>query len=82
MNEYTRSFWRQPIPSKCKHHIKSATKDLKIDSDEQPLSCHVFRLGAAFDQLEQSEPLESIMLRGVWQADLTAIKYLRDLQLQ
>ena len=35
-----------------------------MDSDEQPLSGHSFRVGAALDLLEQGEPLEKIMLKG------------------
>ena len=53
-------------------------KDIKINPDEQPLSGHSFRVGAALDLLEQGEPLERIMLRGGWQTDSTAMKYLRD----
>ena len=34
--------------------------------------------GAALDLLEQGEPLEKIMLRGGWQTDSTAMKYLRN----
>jgi hypothetical protein len=49
-----------------------------MDSDEQPLSGHSFRVGAALDLLEQGEPLERIMLRGVWQTDSTAMSYLRN----
>ena len=35
-------------------------------------------LGAALDLLEQGEPLGKIMLKGGWQKDSTAIKYLRN----
>ena len=49
-----------------------------MSSDEQPLSGHSFRVGAALDLLEQGEPLEKIMLRGGWQTDSTAMKYLRN----
>ena len=58
--------------------LKGLQKDLKMDSDEQPLSGHSFRVGAALDLLEQGEPLERIMLRGGWQTDSTAMKYLRN----
>jgi hypothetical protein len=58
--------------------LKALQKDLKIDSDEQPLSGHSFRVGAALDILEQGEPLEKIMLKGGWQTDSTAMKYLRN----
>jgi len=58
--------------------IKALQKDLKMDADEQPLSGHSFRVGAALDLLEQGEPLERIMLRGGWQTDSTAISYLRN----
>ncbi len=49
-----------------------------MDSDEQPLSGHYFRVGAALDLLEQGEPLERIMLRGGWQVDSTGMSYLRN----
>ena len=58
--------------------LKALQKDLKMDSDEQPLSGHSFRVGAALDLLEQGEPLERVMLRGGWQTDSTAMKYLRN----
>jgi hypothetical protein len=48
-----------------------------MDSDEQSLSGHSFRVGAALDLLEQG-PLERVMLRGGWQTDSTAINYLRN----
>jgi len=35
-----------------------------MDSYEQTLSGHSFRVGAALDLLEKGEPLERIMLRG------------------
>ena len=57
---------------------RSLQKDLEMDSDEQPLSGHSFRVGAALDLLEQGESLEKIMLRGGWQTDSTAMKYLRN----
>jgi len=44
--------------------LKALQKDLRMNSDEQPLSGHSFRIGAALDLLEQGEPLERIMLRG------------------
>ena len=58
--------------------LKALQKDLKMDSNEQQLSGHSFRVGAALDLLEQGEPLERIMLRGGWQTDSTAISYLRN----
>ena len=58
--------------------LKALQKDLKMDSDEQPLSGHSFRVVAAIDLLEQGEPLERIMLRGGWQTDSTAMSYLRN----
>jgi len=58
--------------------LKALQKDLKMDSDKQPLSGHSFRVGAALDLLEQGEPLEKIMLRGGWQTDSTAMSYLRN----
>ena len=65
-------------PASISTLLKVLQKDLKMDSDEQPLSGHSFRVGAALDLLEQGEPLERIMLRGGWQTDSTAMKYLRN----
>ena len=58
--------------------LKTLQGGLKTGSNEQPLSGHSFRVGAALDLLEQGEPLEKIMLRGGWQTDSTAMKYLRN----
>ena len=65
-------------PASISTILKALQKELKIDSDEQPLSGHSFRVGAALDLLEQGEPLERIMLRGGWQTDSTAMSYLRN----
>ena len=65
-------------PASISTLLKGLQKDLKMDADEQPLSGHSFRVGAALDLLEQGEPLERIMLRGGWQTDSTAMKYLRN----
>ena len=65
-------------PASISTILKALQKDLKMDSDEQPLSGHSFRVGAALDLLEQGEPLERIMLRGGWQTDSTAMRYLRN----
>ena len=58
--------------------LKALQENLKINSDEQPLSGLSFRVGAALDLLEQGGPLERIMLRGGWQTDSTAMSYLRN----
>ena len=58
--------------------LKGLQKDMDMDSDEQPLSGHSFRVGAALDLLEQGEQLERIILRGGWQTDSTAMNYLRN----
>jgi integrase len=65
-------------PASISTLLKALQKDLKMDSDEQPLSGHSFRVGAALDLLEQGESLERIMLRGGWQTDSTAMSYLRN----
>ena len=57
---------------------KTLQEGLKTESNQQPLSGHSFRVGAALDLLEQGEPLEKIMLRGGWQTDSTAMRYLRN----
>ena len=71
-------FGRNLHPASVSTILKALQKDLRMDSDEQPLSGHSFRVGAALDLLEQGEPLERIMLRGGWQTDSSAIKYLRN----
>jgi site-specific recombinase XerD len=58
--------------------LKILQEKLKSGPNDQPLSGHSFRVGAAIDLLEQGEPLEKIMLRGGWQADSTAMSYLRN----
>ena len=65
-------------PASVSTLLNALQKDLKMDADEQPLSGHSFRVGAALDLLEQGEPLERIMLRGGWQTDSTAMSYLRN----
>jgi site-specific recombinase XerD len=65
-------------PASISTTLKALQKDLKMDSDKQPLSGHSFRVGAALDLLEQGEPLERIMLRGGWQTESTAMSYLRN----
>jgi integrase len=58
--------------------LRALQKDLEMDPDEQPLSGHSFRVGAALDLLEQGEPLEKIMLKEGCQTESTAMKYLRN----
>ena len=65
-------------PASISTILKTLQEDLKSGTNQQPLSGHSFRVGAALDLLEQGEPLEKIMLRGGWQTDSTAIKYLRN----
>ena len=65
-------------PASISTILKTLQEGLKSGSNQQPLSGHSFRVGAALDLLEQGEPLEQIMLRGGWQTDSTAMKYLRN----
>ena len=65
-------------PASISTILKTLQEGLKSASSQQPLSGHSFRVGAALDLLEQKEPLEKIMLRGGWQPDSTAMKYLRN----
>ena len=65
-------------PASISTILKTLQEEVKSGSNQQPLSGHSFRVGAALDLLEQGEPLEKIMLRGGWQTDSTAIKYLRN----
>ena len=65
-------------PASISTILKTLQEGLKTESSHQPLSGHSLRVGAALDLLEQGEPLEKIMLRGGWQSDSTAMKYLRN----
>jgi len=65
-------------PASISTILKTLQEDLKLGDNEQPLSGHSFRVGAALDLLEQGESIERIMLRGGWQSDSTAMKYLRN----
>ena len=65
-------------PASISTILKTLQEGLKSGLNEQPLSGHSFRVGAALDLLEQGEPLEKIMLKGGWQTDSTAMKYLRN----
>jgi len=65
-------------PASISTILKTLQEGLKSESNQQPLSGHSFRVGAALDLLQQGEPLEKIMLRGGWQTDTTAMKYLRN----
>ena len=68
-------------PASISTILKTLQEALKSGPNKQLLSGHSFRVGAALDLLEQGEPLERIMLRGGWQADSTAMKYLRNWRL-
>ena len=57
---------------------KTLQGGLPTTSNQQPLSGHLFSVDAALDPLEQGVPYETIMLRGGWQTDSTAMKYLRN----
>jgi len=64
-------------PSSVSVILKTLQTTIHSDKTTPLLSGHSFRVGAALDLLEQGEPLEKIMLRGGWQSDSTAMKYLR-----
>lgn len=65
-------------PASISTILKTLQEGLKSGTNQQSLSGHSFRVGAALDLLEQGEPLEKIILRGGWQTDSTALKYLRN----
>ena len=65
-------------PASISTILKTLREGLTSGANEKSLSGHLFRVGAALDLLEQGEPLEKIMLKGGWQTDSTAIKYLRN----
>ena len=70
--------WNNLNPASISTILKALQQKLNSTSNDQPLSGHSFRVGAALDLFEQGMPLEKIMLRGGWQTDATAIKYLRN----
>ena len=70
--------WDSLNPASISTILKTLQEGLKSEPNQQPLSGHSFRVGAALDLLEQGEPLEKIMLRGGWQSGSTAMKYLRN----
>ena len=51
-------------PASISTILKTLQEGVKTGSNQQPLSGHSFRVGAALDLLQQGEPLEKIMLRG------------------
>jgi site-specific recombinase XerD len=63
-------------PASISTILKTLQEGLKSGTNQQPLSGHSFRVGAALDLLEQGEPLEKIMLRGGWQSYTSALRYL------
>jgi len=63
-------------PSHINLRLKELADKLSLQS-AAALSGHSFRVGAAIDLLEAGETLEKIMLRGGWQSEATAIRYLR-----
>jgi integrase len=65
-------------PASISTILKALQKDLNMNFNQQPISGHSFRVGAALDLLAQAEPLEKIMLIGGWQTDSTAMSYLRN----
>ena len=65
-------------PASISTILKALQTGLEDAATKKPLSGHSFRVGAALDLLEQGEPLERIMLKGGWETDSTAIKYLRN----
>jgi len=65
-------------PASVSTILKGLQHKLNAASTQQSLSGHSFRVGAALDLLEQGESIEKIMLRGGWQTDSTAMKYLRN----
>jgi site-specific recombinase XerD len=68
-------------PASISTILKTLQEGLTTGSNQQPLSGHSFRVGAALDLLEQGEPLEKIMLRGGWQTESSSMKYLRNFYL-
>ena len=65
-------------PASVSTILKALQNKLNTASPQQSFSGHSFRVGAALDLLEQGEGIEKIMLRGGWQTDSTAMKYLRN----
>ena len=63
-------------PSSVNLRLKLLQRAAKLNQHGE-LSGHSFRVGGAIDLLEAGESLEKIMLRGGWQSEAAAIRYLR-----
>ena len=62
-------------PSHINLRLKELADELNLQLSAD-FSGHSFRVGGAIDLLEAGETLEKIMLRGGWQSEATAIRYL------
>lgn len=65
-------------PASISTILKTLQEGLKSGTNEPSLRGPSFGVGAALDLLEKGEPLEGMMLRGGWQTDSMAMKYLRN----
>ena len=65
-------------PASISTILKALQKDQNMDSNEQPISGHSFRVGTALDLQEQGEPLERIIINGSWQTNSTAMTFGRN----
>ncbi len=65
-------------PASISTILKKLQEGLKSGSKGKPLSGNSFRVEAALNLLGRGESLKKIMLRGGWQSDSTAMKYLRN----
>ena len=70
---------KQLHPASINNRLKALQEKAHLKTNEH-LSGHSFRVGAALDLLDSGESLEKIMLRGGWQTESTAMKYLREWQ--
>jgi len=69
---------RESLDPAALNKILKALQRKSQMKDIGELSGHSFRVGAAVDLLDKGVPLESIMLRGGWKSENTALRYLRN----
>jgi integrase len=62
-------------PASVNHILKRLQKKSNLDQIGE-LSGHSFRVGTALDLLDKNIPLEKIMLRGGWESETSAMRYL------
>ena len=66
-------------PGSIKSILTSLSNNMPRADERVAFSGHSFRVGAALDLLKRGETLERIMIRGGWESQDSAMRYLRQL---